>query len=166
MNKSYNRPYRVKKNISGVYWIKNIKTEERYIGSSIDIRRRWKEHFRVLKRNEHDAQPLQDAWNKYGKWAFVWRLVAIVSGDRAAIYVKEQEYLDSWFPTGLLYNEAQTADCFLYPSFYNILTSTYIPSGRNLMEMCQERGLNYQDMGDLKHGNIQQTQDGWRLADF
>lgn len=51
--------------MSGVYQIYNTETNKRYIGSSIDVQRRLKEHLRNLKANRHCNQHLQNAWNKY-----------------------------------------------------------------------------------------------------
>lgn len=50
---------------SGVYQIYNPITNKRYIGSSIDVYRRIKEHRRNLKGNRHENQHLQNAWNRY-----------------------------------------------------------------------------------------------------
>lgn len=48
--------------MSGVYQIYNTETNKRYIGSSIDVERRLKEHLRNLKANRHCNQHLQNAW--------------------------------------------------------------------------------------------------------
>lgn len=51
--------------MSGVYQIYNPITNKRYIGSSINVERRLKEHLRNLKRNNHHNMYLQAAYNKY-----------------------------------------------------------------------------------------------------
>lgn len=51
---------------SGIYQIYNPINEKRYIGSSINIARRLKEHRRNLIAQRHHNQHLQNAWNKYG----------------------------------------------------------------------------------------------------
>lgn len=51
--------------MSGIYQIYNPITNKRYIGSSINIERRLKEHLRNLRANRHCNQHLQNAWNKY-----------------------------------------------------------------------------------------------------
>lgn len=51
---------------SGIYQIYNPINEKRYIGSSIDVARRLKEHRRNLIARRHHNQHLQNAWNKYG----------------------------------------------------------------------------------------------------
>lgn len=54
--------------MSGVYQIYNTETNKRYIGSSIDVQRRLKEHLRNLKANRHCNQHLQNAWNRYREY--------------------------------------------------------------------------------------------------
>ena len=54
--------------MSGVYQIYNTETNKRYIGSSIDVERRLKEHLRNLKANRHCNQHLQNAWNRYKEY--------------------------------------------------------------------------------------------------
>ena len=50
-----------------IYSIINNKTKERYVGQTIDLERRKKEHFKDLEDNKHLNKKLQSAWNKYGK---------------------------------------------------------------------------------------------------
>lgn len=52
-----------------------------------------------------------------------------------------------------------------YPAFYNIKTEEYISAGRNLKKMCQLRGLNYDNMFNLKRGYSCCSRNGWRIAD-
>ena len=46
----------------GIYQIRNIKNNKRYIGLSINMRHRKDYHFGQLKRNKHDNVYLQEAW--------------------------------------------------------------------------------------------------------
>lgn len=57
--------------MSGVYQIYNTVNGKRYIGSSIHIEQRFKEHLRNLRANKHVNAHLQSAWNKYGEHSFV-----------------------------------------------------------------------------------------------
>lgn len=50
---------------SGVYQIYNPYNQKRYIGSSINIEERFKQHKRSLRGNRHCNKHLQNAWNKY-----------------------------------------------------------------------------------------------------
>jgi group I intron endonuclease len=52
---------------SGIYKIQSISYPDRvYIGSSINIRQRWKQHIKELKGSYHHAKKLQRHVNKYG----------------------------------------------------------------------------------------------------
>jgi len=51
----------------GIYMLKNIKTDQVYIGSSMYLNRRNNDHFNMLSKNIHTNQILQESYNKYGK---------------------------------------------------------------------------------------------------
>lgn len=51
--------------MSGIYQIYNPVTNKRYIGSSVNIENRFKQHICKLKKGTHCNQHLQNAWNKY-----------------------------------------------------------------------------------------------------
>lgn len=46
-----------------------------YIGQSIDISRRWKDHKKCLRKNIHRNIHLQSAWNKYGESKFIHKAI-------------------------------------------------------------------------------------------
>lgn len=54
----------------GLYYILNIKTKQIYIGSSIMLSKRYKEHFLKLRTNKHDNSHLQASYNIYGDDSF------------------------------------------------------------------------------------------------
>lgn len=63
----------MKANKPGVYMILHSASDTRYVGSSArEIRKRWYNHRRNLRKNIHPCQHLQNAWNKYGEDAFVF----------------------------------------------------------------------------------------------
>lgn len=51
--------------ICGIYCIENLVNHKKYVGQSIDICHRWKDHKRELNSNRHRNEYLQRAWNKY-----------------------------------------------------------------------------------------------------
>lgn len=79
--------------ISGIYKITNIKNNKIYIGSSKNINRRWNEHKRCLKNNDHHSGHLQNAWNKYGEENFKFEILEIVSNEDELKNI-EQKWLD------------------------------------------------------------------------
>jgi len=61
--------------VSGVYGITHVASGRSYIGSSRDVIGRWACHQKQLSRSKHHSAYLQNAWNKYGKDAFVFVLI-------------------------------------------------------------------------------------------
>ena len=76
---------------SGVYQIYNPIDGKRYIGSTIDIVRRLKEHRRHLIGNYHHNAHLQNAWNKYGD-VFEFKPLEYCEPDQ--LLELEQYYID------------------------------------------------------------------------
>lgn len=52
---------------SGIYCIENLINSKKYIGQSVDISNRWRQHKNELNNNTHFNDYLQKSWNKYGK---------------------------------------------------------------------------------------------------
>jgi len=83
--------------ISGVYFIKNLTNGKMYVGSSIDIDRRWKRHKVDLLAGRHHSKPLQNAFNKYGLNCFGYFLAesATCTKKMAELEAKWIQMLDS-----------------------------------------------------------------------
>lgn len=83
-----------------IYSIINNKTKERYVGQTIDLERRKKEHFKDLESNKHLNKKLQSAWNKYGKnnFSFEYQKYDLANKDELNILEKAfiQQY-DSYY---------------------------------------------------------------------
>lgn len=89
---------------SGIYQICNITNGHIYIGSAVDIQRRWKNHISDLRNNKHHSGHLQNAFNKYGKPAFVFEIIELCDSEK--LLEREQHYLDLLHPE---YNISPTA---------------------------------------------------------
>ena len=81
---------------SGIYEIVCLVTNDRYIGSAIDIKRRWREHKSYLNRNLNFCPHLQKAWNKYGESNFIFSIIEEVDVD--LLIEREQYYIDTEKP--------------------------------------------------------------------
>lgn len=94
----------------GIYEIVNWEDGKAssYVGSSVNIEKRWREHKCLLRHGTHDNSHLQRAWDKYGADAFVFSVLEEVGEDM--LLVMEQEYLDDYFDRGHCYNIAICAE--------------------------------------------------------
>lgn len=92
---------------TGIYEIVNTVNGKRYVGSSVDIKKRWQAHMLELRKGTHHAQHLQRSFNKYGEDKFI--LVIIRYCERDELLAYEQEELDSGFD----YNSSPTAQSTL-----------------------------------------------------
>ena len=78
---------------SGVYLIKNIANNKVYVGSSINVDKRWKDHKWYLKEGKHHSCHLQSAWDKYGEQSFTFEIIQeVLIPEHLLAY--EQVYLD------------------------------------------------------------------------
>jgi len=85
--------------LCGIYKIQSIiKPERCYIGSSIDIHRRWSDHLLNLRKNIHPTPKLQSHYNKYGKNDLIFSI--LIGCDNEDLISTEQFFIDShrpWF---------------------------------------------------------------------
>lgn len=77
----------------GIYIITNMVTAETYIGSSVDIARRWSDHRRELKTNRHKNALLQAAYDRDGLNVFHLGVLEHVE-QVEQLLCREQHYLD------------------------------------------------------------------------
>jgi len=80
----------------GVYQIKSNINGKLYIGSSVNLKRRWKEHFSSLANNKHYNSHLQNHYNKYGKADLIFTVLIICKKEK--VIQAEQYYIDLLFP--------------------------------------------------------------------
>lgn len=80
----------------GIYEIVNKIDGKRYVGSSIDIDRRWRDHRRYLNKGCHNSIYLQRAWDKYGYEQF--EFVLIEKCEKIVLTEREQYFLDTLNP--------------------------------------------------------------------
>lgn len=98
-------PYKI--DICGIYKIVNKETNYCYVGQSTKVKKRIKEHFRLLRLNKHSNQHLQNSYNKYGAASFYGE-VEIECEDSADLDELEEKFLqgDAVFEQPCLYNIA------------------------------------------------------------
>lgn len=81
---------------AGVYQIKALHSGEVYIGSSTNLEKRKKDHFRFLRYGTHDNPKLQASYNKHGKDNFVFEILLFCEPENCLEL--EQEHFDRLFP--------------------------------------------------------------------
>lgn len=67
------------KRLVGVYCIKNLLNNKLYIGSSIHIKKRFRQHLKALNNGVHHSYHLQRSWNVYGKDNFKFEILETFS---------------------------------------------------------------------------------------
>lgn len=83
------------KKISGIYKIVNKIDNTFYVGSSINIYKRWYDHKWLLNKSKHHCEYLQNAWNKYGSNNFVFIVEKeLLDASLSILIAEEQEVLD------------------------------------------------------------------------
>jgi group I intron endonuclease len=93
--------------VSGIYEIRNVVNGHFYVGSAVNIKRRWYDHRRCLMANDHRNLYLQNAWNLYGESAFEFNV--IFPCEVCELLENEQRFIDMYWDSGLLYNLSPTA---------------------------------------------------------
>ena len=83
--------------ICAVYKITNTVTGDFYIGSSKDVKRRWKEHKCPSNLNKQPNNPMYLDMKKYGVDKFVFEVLAEV--EAGSLKVTEQKFIELLKPT-------------------------------------------------------------------
>lgn len=91
-----------------MYQIRNLETGDRYVGQSMAIETRLREHKSQLGKGTHQCSRLQRAFKKYGADVFLFEILKSLPVDE--LDAAEQALLDDGFSAGNIYNTARYAD--------------------------------------------------------
>lgn len=121
---------------SGIYAIRNSNNGKLYVGSSVNLNARRKQHFSDLRCRRHSNQHLQRAFNRYGEEAFFWEVLQELPASELLSAEK------SWF---------ESTNCCSPDSGYNMVIHPEAPT--------RGRKVNRQKPGPYGecHGNSKLT---------
>ena len=110
-------------NISGVYKITNTITGDFYIGSSVNIKRRWTRHRSSSSWKENPNSGLYKDMAKYGRDIFKFEIIE----ETTELKEREQYYIEKLKPTYNNYR-AKGQDTERYRKHNNQITKEYYQS--------------------------------------
>lgn len=93
--------------VCGIYAIKNATNGKTYVGQSLDILQRWRQHKHRLAEGSHLNAHLQAAWQLHGADAFVFEALRLCEPD--ALGAEEEKALAA-IPPELRYNLGPAGD--------------------------------------------------------
>ncbi len=91
----------------GIYQIRNLVNNKKYIGQSTSLRRRKIKHFSELRNNSHINQHLQRAFSKYGEENFTFEIIEIC--DESTLNERESHHWSGYNWDTELYNLSKYA---------------------------------------------------------
>lgn len=74
---------------SGIYVILNTVSGKMYVGSAVDLNKRWRTHKSHLNNDAHCNPYLQSAWNKYGSDSFQCIFVEFVLDTNKLVSIEQ-----------------------------------------------------------------------------
>ena len=95
----------------GIYMIRNTINDKLYIGKSVDVKKRFREHKHELRLGRHHNVYLQNAWNKYGEGAF--EFLVLEECDRDSLNALEIAAIAKFSRSNELYNMTDGGDGML-----------------------------------------------------
>ena len=151
---------------SGVYQIRCVPTGKIYVGSAVDLRKRWYRHRWALRRGKHVNRYLQQAWDKYGAENFTFEILEFV--DVSHVLKAEQEWIDSTACTDReigfnVRDSAESSGSFNAQEWEGFIN----PEGNevtitNMEEFCRTHKLSGTAMRSLAKGNRKlKSHKGW-----
>lgn len=144
-----------------VYEIRNKENNRVYIGSTVDLEKRWSSHRAALKGGYHSNKELQKDYDKFGINSFEFKKILTLTDK-----FWEGMYTMQYYGTGLLYNhrsinrylvsthkKKEVVDldmCKKYKSISNAAKQTGCNSG-NISKCCNHKYKSTVDKKGIKH---------------
>ncbi len=96
------------KDFGGIYAIFNLKTVQVYIGSTMFMKRRKRDHFWSLREKRHVNKKLQHSFDKYGEEFFEFKVLELCDSPSELLYL-EQRYIDYYSYNFEIFNLCKVA---------------------------------------------------------
>jgi len=111
-------PYAV--DFCGIYRIVNRATNECYVGQSQRVKKRLREHFRLLESKKHPNPRLQNSYNKYGSDSFFSEMEVVVD-DLHELDMLEEGFIngEAKFDSPVVFNVANFAKAPMRGKFHS-----------------------------------------------
>lgn len=92
---------------TGIYCIRNVSNDKRYIGSSKNIEARWRVHKSRLRHNKHHSDHLQKSYNLNSQ--FSYEILEFIT-DLSQLEIREQYWVDHYqsYKSNYGYNAVKT----------------------------------------------------------
>jgi len=162
-------------NEPGIYLVKCAATGKVYVGSSVNVYRRWHaRHVPQLRKGKHCNSHLQAAWRKYGEATF--SCVFLERCELDALIVREQFWINYYDSARTGFNLNPTAGSWLGRKHTQTARQkisaakgkTYIvrsPENKerqitNLYQFCRRHGLTHNAMSRVANG-LARHHKGW-----
>ena len=138
--------------VSGVYMI--VINGKSYIGSSVFIQQRWKQHKSDLKCNRHANSYLQNAYNKYKEAKFIL-LEKMPKATDEELREKEKYYVNLYAAE---YNIGDPVTNFnIKPVYQFTLEGKFIKKYSDIYKAAEETGISYSNIIHAAQENEKQT---------
>lgn len=149
--------------ISGIYKIEHVDSGKAYVGSAVNIKRRWGEHKARLNSKTHPNPKLQNAWNKYGEGSFVFGVVE--ECEIEVLIEREQKYIDTLEVVTLGYNICEVAGSVLgiKRSEETKLRMSEAQKGRVMSEE-HRKNIGLAQLGKTRGPHTEETKEKIRVA--
>ena len=146
--------------MKAIYSLTNKVNNKKYVGSSVNVKNRWRQHRHQLNKQIHGNSHLQSSWNKYGAEAFEFSVLEECNN----LEEREQYWIEYYNCINAGYNQR-----------LNCSTNRGIKRSEEFKEACRERWLGHvqseeqiakrietmrlkKESGEYQHG-------GWKLTE-
>ena len=136
---------------TGIYKIQSKTTGKLYIGSSIDIEQRWRQHLSSLRSSTHGNYKLQGLYIEHGEKDLGFSIIELCTAEER--FQREQFWINEFNPEINIVKDIFTHTTKSSKKYANIMlvhsSGRVVTNIDNLSEFCREESLIYENMYEL-----------------